>query len=386
MQDLVKTKLHKSLDDIRSELFAHIESVQDEYQSKGWLPTRLNLNRGVVRGMIEIWAFGLYQLYQFLAQLFVMIFPSLSQTDWLDMHGQQVNVCRKQCTKAKGKIIFRGEQQGNIRIPAGRILKTKPDGNGAIYRYVTTEDIVLPGGQSEILVPAESEEYGHVANAGPGMISELATNVPGIHSIESGQDWLDEEGADTEHDSDLQARYELAWKGISGVNAAAYEKWALETSGVIAVKIRDRHPRGQGTVDVVVRGPEGVPTEKLLSNVKDRVDRDRPMNDNVLVKGPRPVPLYIDAELVLTGGSMDAIIAEAEARLRALFEDPTEYPGVRPLQIGEDLTLDRLTTETMLAADGNCKKISWKNKGMVVPEDGLAVLEGINLIASWADK
>ena len=35
--------LGKSIDDIRAELFARIEEVQDEYQEKGWLPARLNL-------------------------------------------------------------------------------------------------------------------------------------------------------------------------------------------------------------------------------------------------------------------------------------------------------------------------------------------------------
>ena len=47
-------RVSKTLDDVRSELFARLEEVQEEYQAKGWLPSRLNLNKGVIRGMLEI--------------------------------------------------------------------------------------------------------------------------------------------------------------------------------------------------------------------------------------------------------------------------------------------------------------------------------------------
>ena len=43
-------RLSKTIGDIRAGLFARIEQVQDEYAAKGWLPGRLNLNKGVVRG------------------------------------------------------------------------------------------------------------------------------------------------------------------------------------------------------------------------------------------------------------------------------------------------------------------------------------------------
>ena len=42
--------------------------------------------------------------------------------------------------------FLRGDQTGNVRIPAGRIVRTQPDGKGDIYRYVTDELAVLPEG------------------------------------------------------------------------------------------------------------------------------------------------------------------------------------------------------------------------------------------------
>lgn len=47
-------RLSKSIEDLRAAIFARIEAVQDEYSSKGWLPARLNLNKGIVRGILEM--------------------------------------------------------------------------------------------------------------------------------------------------------------------------------------------------------------------------------------------------------------------------------------------------------------------------------------------
>ena len=60
-------RLSKDIDDIRAGLFSRIEQVQDEYAAKGWLPARMNLNKGVVRGIIELFAWGLWQVYTFLS-------------------------------------------------------------------------------------------------------------------------------------------------------------------------------------------------------------------------------------------------------------------------------------------------------------------------------
>lgn len=72
--------------------------------------------------------------------------PRESTGDWLDVHAAQVDETRKPATKTHGKVLFlRGDVSGNVRIPAGRILRTKPDGTGTVYRYVTEALAVLPG-------------------------------------------------------------------------------------------------------------------------------------------------------------------------------------------------------------------------------------------------
>ncbi len=383
--------ISKTLAEVRADLFGRIEEVQDEYQAQGWLPARLNLNKGIVRGLLEVYAWGLWQLYRLLMSSLPEAFPETATADWLDLHADQIVVPRREATKALGLVAFcRSEASaatgGNVPIPAGRIVRTKPDGQGIVYRYVTTADAVLPAGSVQVLVPVEAEEYGRGANATAGQICELVTTVSGVESVTNAADWLTSEGADTETDASLQKRYVLKWQANQGLTKYGYESWALEITGVIAAAILDQHPRGQGTVDVVVKGAAGMPTTALLDKVRARVAEDAPQNDDWLVKAPTAVPVAIVATLEIVSGTEALILAEAEQRIRALFEDPSDVAGITALQIGEDLPRDRLVAALMAVA--GVKRVVWTSPAgdVAVPGDGLAVLNSLSLGAAWAGE
>lgn len=220
----------------------------------------------------------------------------------------------------------------------------------------------------------EAEEYGAQGNVTLGQITEIVTTIPGVDEVENREDWLTSEGADEENDSQLQSRYQLRWSEGSGTMKYAYESWARSVTGVVAARILDQHPRGQGTVDVVVKGTAGIPTQQLLDAVSAVVAANAHMNDDWLVKGPQPVSVDIDCELELVYGDAGQTAAEVEARVRALFTDPTTVQGIEPLQIGEDLTRDRLVAAIM--AVRGIKRVNWTSPAgdVAVPEDGLAVL------------
>ncbi len=378
-------------------VFDHVESVQQDYSQKGWLPTPLNLNKGVVRGLLEIYCWGLYQLYQLLESVFKQAAPKTATSEeWMEWHAEQVEAPRKQATKARGFVRFaRIGAEGNLPIPAGRIVRTKADGAGQVYRYVTLDDAVIPHGANEVSVPVESETYGAAANATAGQISEQVTPVTGVDAVSNSLDWLTKEGADKEPIDKLRERYVLRWEGSNGATKHAYASWALSVPGVIAATVLDQHPRGQGTVDVIVKGAAGIPTSTLLDKVRGavslgakpgEVQAGPPVNDDWQVRGPAPVNLTISGTLVLLPGAY-ALSAQdaAESRIRALFTDPTKVKGIRPLQIGEDVTLDRLTAAVMAVPE--VKKIIWESptEDVVVPADGLAVLAGLSLSTTMAE-
>lgn len=386
IQDLVS----KSLDTIRQEMFDRLTAKQAEYVAAGWLPIQLNLNKGIVRGLIELWCWGLWQMYQFLALVLGQAFPDMATGLWLELHCKQVGVSRKPATKATGSVYFtRAGSVGNVPIPAGRVVRTKPDGNGHIYRYVTTSPAILPDGATEIAVAVTAEEYGGAANATAGQICEIATVIPGVDAVENRVDWLISEGASVESDDALRVRYELSWKKLSGCTKYAYEAWAREVTGVVGAKVLDQHPRGQGTVDVIVLGTAGIPTQSLLDAVTANIlgtgvgDEKNPINDDVQINAPTPVNVVITAELELLGGDSAVTLLAAENRVRALFTPLPVIATIEPLGVGGDLTLDRLKWALML---GNTKRVNTAFADVTVPVDGLAVLVSIDLTYVWASE
>lgn len=380
----MSTRLSKDIGDIRAGLFERIEAVQDEYASKGWLPVRLNLNKGIVRGIIELFAWGLWQLYNFLAVVHKQAIPLEATGDWLDTHAAQVDENRKPATKARGNVLFwRGDGTGNIRIPAGRIVRTQPDGKGDVYRYVTDELAVLPDGAASVAVPATAEEYGQGANAAVGQICELVTPVEGISRVSNAADWLLEEGADAESDVALRRRYVLAWQSQAGITRAAYEAAALSVPGVVDVYVADQHPRGEGTVDVIVQGAAGMPTQKLLEDVRAALDATIVINHDLLVRAPDPVKVSVRAALELISGDADAIRAEAENWVRAMFSYGDD-PAIPRFSIGKDVVRDRLASG--LVGISGVKRIRWESpvEDVEIPAGGLAILDTLELTTLWA--
>lgn len=246
---------------------------------------------------------------------------------------------------------------------------------------------MLPAGTDFVDVLVEAEDYGAAANASAGQICELVTPVAGISGVTNPAGWLESEGANEESDAQLQERIALQWQANNGCTKHAYKAWALSVPGVTSVSILDRHPRGQGTVDVVVRGADVLPTAALLDKVRAAIAPHTPINDDWLVKSPVPVAALIDGEIEYVSGDPEAIKVQAENRLRALFAETSPLEGVAALQIGQDLTWD-LLTHTVMAIDG-VKRVTWKAPAadlLVVPDDGVARLESLNLRTVMAEE
>lgn len=409
-------RVSRTIEEVRASVFGYVESVQDTLAAGGFLPARLNLNKGVVRGLLEVFCWGYWQIYSLLQRLLLQVAPAHATGEWLDLHANGVGLTRRAATKARGKVRFiraalsskptavasgskqiaktprmvaaseRGKE-ANITIPAGRIVRTLPDGAGRIYRYSTLAAAVLPAGADFVDVPVESEDYGAAANASAGQICELVTPVTGISGVTNPAGWLESEGANEESDAQLQERYALQWQANNGCTKHAYKAWALSVPGVTSVSILDRHPRGQGTVDVVVRGADVLPTAALLEKVRAAIAPNTPINDDWLVKGPTPVPAVIDGDIEYVSGDPDAIRAQAENRLRALFAETSPLADVTALQIGQDLTLD-LLTHTVMAVPG-VKRVTWASPAqdvLTVPADGVACLESLRLRTVTAEE
>jgi len=340
----------KSLDEIKQGMLTHIQAAQEN----GYLPKVLNFYRGPFRGLIELWAFGLYQLYAVLDNATKQATPTEADEDgWVERHIEQVGLERKSARRTSGRLkLKRANAQGNFVVPPGRTFSTLPDGNGNVFRFLSTQEEVLPDGvlTGEINITAEKE--GAEYNVSPFSIVDIKTYIPGIESAENSYDWIDIEGTDVESMESMKERYRLAWKGLGGCNKHAYESWALSVNGVNTVKILDNHPRGQGTIDVLVLGNAGFPTAQLITDVSAIIEEHRPLNDNVQVYGPVEKQIHISARLVLTDNAdADRILVDVKQALIDLFDPLTG------LGIGTDVTRDRLIAACML--NTQIKRIEW---------------------------
>jgi uncharacterized phage protein gp47/JayE len=330
--------INKNIDDIRQEMYENIESVQDEYTAKGWLPIRLNLEKGIMRGLVEIWTWGLNQVYILLKAILDQIDIDNASGLWLELICRWVQIFRKKKTKAIGTILFsRTDTAGNCVIKQDRIVRTRADGKGNVYRFITTEEVVMAEGIGEINIPVVAEDYGQNSNVVASQIVELVTPVDGVDSVTNGSDWLVNEGNDDESDESLRERYKLEWKAADGCTKYAYEKWALSVTGVKSAQIEDQHPRGEGTVDIILLGSAGIPSQQLIDDVTTVTEDQNPINDDFLVKSPNEIAVDIVAEIEVTAGTTEIAIITGESVIADIF----------PLDIGEDLTLDRITSELM---------------------------------------
>ena len=378
--------VEKTLEEIRTEMFTRIGEVQDDYQLKGWLPRVMNLGKGVVRGLIELWSWGLFQLYSYLKTILSQAFPSTATGLWLDLHAGQIGLTRFAQTKTSGTVYFtRAGTVGNVPIPVGRVVRTLPDALGKTYGFVTRAAAVLADGSNEVAVIVDAVEYGSGSNVTAGQITEIVTYIPGVDVVENRTGWLISEGQDEESDEALRQRYVLAWSEIGGCTKYAYESWARSVAGVKAVLILDQHPRGQGTVDVVVLGVAGIPTAGLLDAVRAVIAEKKPINDDVLVKAPTPVTVNIDCTVEITGGDDAAVRAGIIADLQAYFTYDTGLSGVGYSGLAQDVMLDRLTQIVMNSSTliKSCSFVA-PVSDVVVAGDGLAVLGTVAVMVTFA--
>lgn len=229
--------------------------------------------------------------------------------------------------KTQGRVLFSRSGETDdlnmvVVISAGSIVKTNILDDGKELRYFVTQEMILASGETSIAVPVEAEFAGSAYNVGDGYIRVLVTHIPGIDAVTNSADWLTLEGADEESDISLRRRYQLRWHELStGSTAKAYESWAYTIPGVIDVSVDDEHPRGDGTVDVIIASTTGAPTEALKNSVKAYIDTKRPECSDVRVLAPGLKTIDLDITMILfpDRGESEVVKTAVESVIQKFF-------------------------------------------------------------------
>lgn len=273
---------------------------------------------------------------QFLRNFLNNAFVTHASGAWLDLKATDYSKKRKKAQKARGLVtVSRMDAEGDaVKIEKGHVFKTKKDINGEELRFFVLEATVLQQGARAVDVLVEAEMEGSRYNVPEGQITRSLTFINGIDEISNGPDWITREGSDTEDDDGLKTRTLRSWSELAArpiedtfINAAE------SVAGVLFAQADCQHPRGQGTVDVIVTGTAGEATEGLLDAVREAVDKIAGPYDNILVKSSVVVPQDIEVA-VTTSDVSDA--EEIKGKVASIF---TELLAVRKGRKFNELTL-----------------------------------------------
>lgn len=298
----------------------------NKLKSYGTRITNLNIG-GVWRTLTEAAMQGIADIYDLLVDIVPKGYAIYAEGQWLDLKCEDIGLYRHEGTKTEGVVTFyRANTSGTITIPSGTMVKTGVSPTGDVLRYYTTTDSIMADSQADIDVPFIAEFEGTQYNIGPGMITEIVTYVSGVDGVQNKENWITKEGTDREDDEHLRERYFLKWSQIAiGDPAEKYISWAKEIPGVAEVKVDDQLPRGQGTVDIIITAPEGMPSQALIDAVQAYIEDRKPTTANVLVKGPEAVYADITATIYLPSsyGDETETYNNATAALSAMFDTMT---------------------------------------------------------------
>lgn len=272
------------------ELEALKDAVVEELTAEGFAVTNFH-SGGVFFTLLMIALRIKIELLELARTVLNQMYISHASGAWLDLKAMDYSKSRKAAQKARGYVTVSRTTGGGeaIKIAKGHVFKTEKDINGEELRFFTVEASVLQKGALSVDVPVEAEKVGTRYNVPQGQIIRSLTYIGDVQ-MTNGQAWLIREGSDTEDDESLRARCLRAWSELASVSIHdTYVNAAEAIPGVLYATVNDQHPRGQGTIDVIITSEAGGATEALLEDVRSACEAIKAPDDNVLVKSAETI-------------------------------------------------------------------------------------------------
>lgn len=252
---------------------------------------------------------------------------------WLDLHGLEVDLTRKQPEYAYGVLSIEG--QAGIEIPVGFMFSTRGTAEKASLYYMALEAVTLDDeGKADVHIRAENT--GAEYNTPEDTVCLMVQPINGIETI-TNKDVVTG-GADLESDDDFRLRIIQAERNGSMTGCDAdYIRWAMEVPGVSSAMVEPLW-NGNGTVRVIVADAEGnMANTELTQRVydyivspNDRSKRKAPIGATVTVDSVRFYDIDIRFAFTVIPGADPERISEMfrESILEYFAEDAREDMAV----------------------------------------------------------
>ena len=252
-------------------------------------------------------------------------FPQTAAGVYLDRHGAMRGIVRQASSRATGQLTFRlsNAQTGAVSVETGTVCMTE-----GTVRFRTTEPGTIPAGEISVTVAAEAVETGSSGNVGAGTVHVLTACPVAVTAVTNEKAFTG--GLSEETDEELRQRILDSFQRLpNGANAAWYELTACRHEGVAAAKAVGK-ARGAGTVDVYVSAPDGIPSEKLLTELQTVFQKSREIAVNVQVKAPTAATVNVAVTVKTAEGTDFANVKTAvEADLAEQFNGKLLGRGVK---------------------------------------------------------
>lgn len=273
---------------------------------------------GVARTLLEVDASTLADAYTLVPVITEGGFLDYALGAWLDLLAlSSYQVTRKPSEFAIHTVVLSAASGfGPYTLQAGDIWAISAGGK----RYNSTTGGTIPVGGT-LTLSVLAEYAGQAYNVPANSITTLLTPLPGV-TITNPINSLIRAGVDTETDTALRLRCRLRWATLGGgATVDAYRFWALTSRPeVTRVRVRDDHPRGQGTIDIVVWGAGGL-GGGVLAAVDAYIQQRRPITANVLTYNATEVVQTVTATIYVQAALRASAEITANANLAALQQN-----------------------------------------------------------------
>ena len=289
------------------------------------------------------------------------MFVSHASGAWLDLKMSDYSKTRKLAQKTQGVVtVSRTGMDGEaVKIPKGHIFKSIKDINGDELRFVALQETTLQKGASSVDVPVEAETEGARYNVPAAQITRTLTYLGDV-TISNSAGWITREGSDTEDDESARERTLRSWSELALVPLRdTYINVCSAIAGVLYVTVKDQHPRGQGTVDIIITSEAGTATEDLLQQCREVCEEIREPDTDVLVKSAEIVAQDVAVTVTVSSAlSQDGLAERVQASVTDLLKLRNRGDPLNELthadiihKIKSDVSTVRNVTVTTPAAD-----------------------------------
>ena len=340
-------------------------SIEEELRGEGFAITNFS-SGGVFYTLLMIIIQIRIELVKLLRNVVNNTLVSHAQGVWMELKAADFSKKRKQPTKTKGYVTVERDVPGEaVRIAKGDVFKTEQDINGEELRYLVLEDAILQKDSMSQKVLVIAEKEGAKYNVPPGQIRKSLTHIEGVDRITNGSDWLIQEGSDLEDIESLRGRTLNSWAELSTFPIRdKYKNVCEAVDGVLFVRVDDMHPRGQGTVDIIVTSTAGAATQGLLDKVEIEANTIKGPYDNLLVKSSETVQQDVEIVIFIAEDANDEGIKErAEAiiidllkikkdrELNKLYKDDIVFVLKKDIQVYKKANILSPANDVILSND-----------------------------------